>query len=147
MTRMYFLRCAVRAYARLFLETDVVCCLAVICAIAKDVVTVTVVRDRFFSFFLKRSALPFVARRGTDGTCGGEGSDQTGGVLGRRKGSISDMPYRGMMSENKLRIYIHPPSITVKRQAREYIDYIQPSIPQLERMQRGKRKSYSCTSE
>jgi hypothetical protein len=64
MTRMYFLRCAVRAYARFFLETDVVCCLAVICAIAKDVVTVTVVRDRFFSFFLKKICLAFCGEEG-----------------------------------------------------------------------------------
>lgn len=60
---------------------------------------------------------------------------------------VSPARHRGMLSENKLGIYIHPLSIIVKRQAREYIDYIQPSIPQLERMQRGKRKSYSCTSE
>jgi hypothetical protein len=103
-----FLRCAVHAYARFYLETNVGCCLAVICAIAKSVVN-SASRPFLFLSFHKRSALPSVVRRGRAGSCGeGGGRDQTkaGGVLGRRKRSIGTA-YRGILSENKLRIYIH----------------------------------------
>lgn len=140
MTCMYFLRCAVRAHA-FFLETRWL----LSCCDLRDCKKIIYSGSRPFLFLFLKICLAIC---GEEALAVVEAVTKLRQVVSSDAGKdVSPARHGGMLSENKLGIYIHPLSIIVKRQAREYIDYIQPSIPQLERMQRGKRKSYSCTSE